>query len=1066
MQNQSESGEVAFGSRGDADLGDARSTHLGEEGKGDTSRHDAIEVLLDAISSGKGDVCEEIRMSSDRVRIGDKVADFTILRRLGGGGMGEVFEAQQDVPRRTVALKVLHPECLSEAGIKRLRAEATLLDRARHPGIVTVYGAGTVIGPAGLPMAYLAMELVEGGLPITVAARRLDGDLTAIVRLFLQLCEAVAHAHRNGVVHLDIKPTNALVGRDGAVKLIDFGLARAAEGVVPRTDCPSGSTGWIGTYEYMAPEQFTHRTEQCGARADVYSLGVLMYELLTARRPLNISGLSPFEIGQLLNSAVPAPASTVCRDIPDDVCAVAAKCLEPLADMRYCDAIELCDDMIRLSRGASPVARQSLSGRTRRWVRLHSRALLLILSLGLGVSLAILGASAWKQSRSDLSTAEDRLTASLMRDASAALARGSLALASMYSSGTPLRYWENTAIEAIASRPLFEASLGVPIKAAEFGPNDQTITVALPEGRIRQLCLQPGLEPPDPISTGFELHRMTRLKGAIGRYCFCRSDGVIELRNCADLSTVTLVSGIDLAMSPDSLRCATLYTDSLEVTSIALPPYAVCTIPLQGRNNGPIAWLSNSTLALATDGCLRTFDVERGTEILDEGKTPPSTDAVVMACLIASPAGLLRISRDRGLELLSDSKWQQFPDASYGPAVTSASVSSEGDRIALGLANGAFVIFDFGTGRYQCNTSAHCAATTSICWSSNDEFIATSSADGRVCIWPSSQDRLCPRSDSRLNLGLEIASFAASTTGDTLALFTSDGDLYHARLRPEFAKTVVCRVPGLHGPVAISIDGNMVAWATPESLMRADAPNFEVVEIAQTSDLVIAMASLHDSLIVLDAGGVLCRLDTRTGSEVWVAPPIQLDPKEARIVRSDEAIIVVQTSDPDISAIAFDARSGRIVSKAALPRSLAHTKPALNYSHSRNTWYWIDNGGIARALPEISPVQDPLRSNITRADAGFLIVPDESRLIATSALGHPTVLSPDTLELRAWMEAPPIAAKWAVLSPETQVLTIAASSGEIRQYNAPSPFRQAPYYWEPHFDEGKLGFRRIPPPKR
>src|SRR6266850_637243 len=216
-----------------------------------------------------------------------RIGPYRILRLLGQGGMGVVYLAEQTEPvRREVAIKILKTGIDSDRFLARFEAERQALAVMEHPGITKVFDAG--ITETGWP--YFVMERVSG-VPLTEYADAHRLTVADRVRLFAQICRAVQHAHQKGIIHRDLKPSNVLVTEsDGAplCKIIDFGIAKATEGDTARLTQTGLS---VGTPAYMSPEQATASDLDVDTRADVYSLGVVLYELL--------AGVLPFDAGAL-----------------------------------------------------------------------------------------------------------------------------------------------------------------------------------------------------------------------------------------------------------------------------------------------------------------------------------------------------------------------------------------------------------------------------------------------------------------------------------------------------------------------------------------------------------------------------------------------------------------------------------------------------------------------------------------------------------------------------------------------------------------------------------------------
>ena len=272
----------------------------------------------------------------------ERIGRYTLLRRLGEGGCGVVFLAEQDGPvRRKVALKIIRLGMDTERVVARFALERQTLALMNHPHVAQVLDGGAT--ETGRP--YFVMELVEGAR-ITDYCRAQRLCIRDRLTLFIQVCHAIQHAHQKGILHRDIKPSNVLVAlRDGAAvpKVIDFGVAKAISGPGGGDASRTGDGLFIGTPAYMSPEQAEPGRVDVDTRSDIYSLGALLFELLTGRPPFDSrslleSGLD--ELRRTLREKEPPRPSRLLRSLPPDE-------LARIADERRCTPAELVTTLRR-----------------------------------------------------------------------------------------------------------------------------------------------------------------------------------------------------------------------------------------------------------------------------------------------------------------------------------------------------------------------------------------------------------------------------------------------------------------------------------------------------------------------------------------------------------------------------------------------------------------------------------------------------------------------------------------------------------------------------------------------
>ncbi len=282
----------------------------------------------------------------------ERIGPFRILATIGEGGMGTVYEAEQDSPRRTVALKVIRAGLASSALVKRFALESQVLGRLQHPGIAQVYQAGTEETVSGR-LPYFAMEYVRG---VDLLQHVNEKKLSPRERLELlaRLCDAVEHAHQKGVIHRDLKPGNILVDASGQPKILDFGVARATDSDMQVATMQTDVGQIIGTLQYMSPEQAAADPGELDTRSDVYALGVIAYELLTGQSPYDLKNRKIHEATRIICEEEPTWASSINREFRGDIETIVAKALEKDKTRRYQSAAALAED-IRRYLGDEPI---------------------------------------------------------------------------------------------------------------------------------------------------------------------------------------------------------------------------------------------------------------------------------------------------------------------------------------------------------------------------------------------------------------------------------------------------------------------------------------------------------------------------------------------------------------------------------------------------------------------------------------------------------------------------------------------------------------------------------------
>lgn len=352
----------------------------------------------------------------------ERIGGFRILERLGSGGMGTVFLAEQQEPQRLVALKTLRADGWGAGLRERFAHEARFLAALNHPGIARIHAAGH---DGSLP--WLAMEYVEGR-ELVAHAGALELEVRGRVRLLIAIARAVQHAHSRGIVHRDLKPANILVDGSGQPKILDFGIARTLDDRLPGSTRLTRLGEVIGTIQYMSPEQLSGDPNLIDPRSDVYALGVIAYELLSGRHPHATEGVTLLEAVRRIQETPPLPLAQVVPALKGELDTIVMKAVAAEADARYQSAAEFADDLERHLEDrpilARPPSARYLLGK---FVRRHRAG---VAAAGITLS-ALLGALVWslhsaEVARDALDQADEvnQLLSTTLSAADPALARG------------------------------------------------------------------------------------------------------------------------------------------------------------------------------------------------------------------------------------------------------------------------------------------------------------------------------------------------------------------------------------------------------------------------------------------------------------------------------------------------------------------------------------------------------------------------------------------------------------------------------------------------------------------
>ncbi|MHC5209501.1 MAG: WD40 repeat domain-containing serine/threonine-protein kinase [Planctomycetota bacterium] len=716
-----------------------------------------------------GDPAGEPESSTPTPAVGMRLGDFELVRFLGEGGMGQVWEAEDLALGRRVALKLVRPG-FERGGLERLSKEARAAGRVSHRGIVPVFAVGEVDG-----VPYVVQQLVANGRTLAdVISEGADGgrDPRATAARLVEVCEAVQAAHDLGILHLDLKPRNILIGADGRPMVGDFGLAHV------RGDQGSGG-GPRGTCAYMSPEQATGRVEGLDARADTFALGAVLYEALTGRRAFR--GGSPGEILAQVESYTPESPRSLDPRIPRDLSAVCMRALEKDPGRRYASVGDLAEDLRRMLRHEPTRARPpSVPGLLLRWMRRHPVQAVAMLAVVVVMAF---------------------LTAMLNREA------GLRALADRRAHDSQVRSY-HAAMRAAQVQLDRGRSVEARMRLDECVPELRSWEWYLAAKLVDSSVMLLGEHPPGrlPVAISADGRRIVTADAEGDVRVFDGATGTLTLLLAAGTGNAE-VGSLALAADGRTLACGLSNGRVVLLDIESGERLAELTGHTEDVNAVAISADGLRVVSGSADGSVRSWDGRERREVT----VMPHLHAGIASVALSDDGTLMATSSRYGVVSLRSGEDGSFLAElnSYERDRSVVDLDATGGRAGAGLADGRAKVWDTSDGRLLREIEAYRAPISAVSMSRDGTLLVTApDGDGPICVWNVADGRCIATLSGHRG---RVTGLSATQGAERVVAGCEDGSAYVWELAAARATTpwaLSGLVPRDH---AVSNDGRTVA---------------------------------------------------------------------------------------------------------------------------------------------------------------------------------------------------------------------------------------------------------------